>query len=209
MIKGFYEDPEGVASASGGALSRLLHQDVDLFASDCHEIAFVHRFAVYLELSINPDVTVVSPDFEGRLPAGSSEDLGFQGHTRLSIDLEYNRDGLERPKRLHDNVFSDDASASGPLFGPDLIVHHRGDGESNMLISEWKTAKPTAWARRKATRRSALLERTQRIMRQFGYQYGLAVDVRLWEPRIQWCLLIGDGVPFTVNHDDGGPWVVA
>lgn len=191
MVKGFCEGPEGVVSASARALSRLLHQDADLFASDCHEIAFVHRFAVYLEL------------------AGSSEDTGFQGHTRLSIDLEYNRDGLERPKRLLGKVLSDGASANGRLFRPDLIVHHRGDGESNMLISEWKTAKPTVWASRKSMRRSALLERTKRIMQQFGYEYGLAVDVRLWEPRIEWCLLIGHGVPFTVNHDDGSPWVVA
>jgi hypothetical protein len=52
------------------------------------------------------------------------------------VDAEYNRVGLDgRPKRL--NLPIECGGENTPVY-PDIVVHHRGDNEENILVVEIK-----------------------------------------------------------------------
>lgn len=93
------------------ALTDVVMQDRVLLELDAHEVALVHRFAVYLEARLQPELR--------------------QGG--LSIDLDYDRHGDLR-KLLPARRDRDE----GRRFRPNLVVHRRKADGDNLLVVEWK-----------------------------------------------------------------------
>ena len=93
------------------ALGRFLRQDLDLLQRDVNERSISHKLAEYLQ-----------HQFEG-----------------LHVDCEYNRRENE-VKRVNclqpENTSSNDLNAK--TVYPDIIVHRRGNDESNLLVIELK-----------------------------------------------------------------------
>jgi len=77
------------------------------------ERAIVFRFGHYLDLLFSEFINQ------------NTEIQNLKNH--YSIDVEYNRNGL-KPKHL---------AGIGNVY-PDLIIHHRGDNEDNLLVIEFK-----------------------------------------------------------------------
>lgn len=94
-------------------LEEVLHQVVNLdgylFINDLHERTITHKIAEYLQ-----------PLFH-----------------EWNVDLEYNRDG-HNTKRVNLNQVPDASWDAGSNVFPDIIVHHRGNNENNLLIIEAK-----------------------------------------------------------------------
>lgn len=65
-----------------------------------------------------------------------------------SVDIDYNRHALD--KKL---------DPSGRLFRPDIVVHHRGSDDGNLLVVEWKKRHPRPRAAQ--GQRAAMLTRLQ------------------------------------------------
>jgi hypothetical protein len=117
-----------------GSIERLQRDDEILLRNDVSERAVTHRLAMYVE--------------EGLAPLGLAE---LHDGTRIHVDCEYNRnmeEGVGEPKRL--KIVEDEVRAlleSGDLNEderrsvttyPDIIVHHRGFNDHNLLVVEVK-----------------------------------------------------------------------
>lgn len=131
--------PPGEAVAR--ALSELLDNDQDLLGVDANERSITFRFALYLQQHF-PDLTV---------------------------DCEYNRDGIE-PKRLgHLELYPDSEDDDAKTVFPDVIVHQRGT-RKNHLVLEFK--KSTSHVDRQID-----LRKLRGYKQQLGYEHALFVEV--------------------------------
>jgi len=131
--------PPGEAVAR--ALSELLDKDQDLLGIDANERSITFRFALYLQQHF-PDLTV---------------------------DCEYNRDGIE-PKRLgHLELYPDSEDDDAKTVFPDVIVHQRGT-RKNPLVLEFK--KSTSHVDRQID-----LRKLRGYKQQLGYEHALFVEV--------------------------------
>jgi len=106
--------------------------DQVLLELEANERSVTHKLAEYLRFHIDRRLEQERPNCPG-----------------IAVDCEYNRFGpFGRPKRLpwhRQEVFDDDSVYYTP--NPDIIVHHRGDQDVNILAIEVKThynAKPAA-----------------------------------------------------------------
>lgn len=131
--------PPGEAVAR--ALSEPLDNDQDLLGVDANERSITFRFALYLQQHF-PDLTV---------------------------DCEYNRDGIE-PKRLgHLELYPDSEDDDAKTVFPDVIVHQRGT-RKNHLVLEFK--KSTSHVDRQID-----LRKLRGYKQQLGYEHALFVEV--------------------------------
>jgi hypothetical protein len=121
------------------ALRLLFANDGFLLETDCQERAIAARLGVYL-----------APHFP-----------------RHSVDVEYNRHGLE-PKRL---ILPETCRGGGErLIVPDLVVHQRGHDQENILVVQIK--KETNHQSRDCDR--AVVAGMRAV---FGYAFGLLIDL--------------------------------
>jgi hypothetical protein len=143
---------EGMLGAVSAALGDLLTHDRELLRLSAHELAMVHRFGVYLERRLQPAID--------------------QG--QLAIDLDYDRHGTG-PKLLPGRP----DKCGQRRFRPDLVVHHRGDDDQNLLVVEWK---------KKATNgmRARLKGRVESLLREDSYHYLLGVIVDSHDDGVRW-----------------------
>jgi hypothetical protein len=106
-------DSVAVLDAVSAALRDVVTEDGELLEVQAHELAIVHRFAVYLGSRLQRELK----------------------RDKLTIDMDYDRrEGLPKwlPQRL-------DRRGDDPRrFRPDLIVHRRNDNANNLLVVEWK-----------------------------------------------------------------------
>ena len=91
--------------------------------------------------------------------------------TDYDVDAEYNRHGEDK-KKLYDLVDKRDCSRDrddeGQTVLPDVIVHRRGDDDSNLLIIEMKkSANKDGMARDR--------RRIQAFRAELGYEFGALV----------------------------------
>jgi hypothetical protein len=149
------EMPVGAAVVS--SLQRLFERDAYLLEVDANERAIAHRLAMYLQEHW--------PDAD--------------------VDCEYNRDGVD-PKRIAypgQQPYDDDTDAR-TVF-PDIIVHHRGQRRSNILVIEVKKDSsdidPTVD-----------LHKLQGYRQTLGYPFALFLELgtgrRTGEIRAQWVM---------------------
>jgi hypothetical protein len=106
-------------------LRRLLSEDYELFEGRAHERTITTRLAAYLEA--NPQI-----------PAG------------LSVDHEYNRMEFVYVKMLEDWVGDEiKRDSEGRIVDsarvPDILIHGRGDNDSNLLAIEVKVEKQNSY----------------------------------------------------------------
>jgi hypothetical protein len=111
MASNHLSDREIVLTAVSAALLDVVTKDQVLLTLQAHELALVHRFGVYLEAHLQPELK-----------------LGG-----LTVDLDYDRHG-DLPKLLPPRPDRD----KDRRFRPDLIVHRRRDDTRNLLVVEWK-----------------------------------------------------------------------
>jgi hypothetical protein len=91
----------------------LINKDSYLLKHDANERAIAHRLALYLE-----------PKFAG-----------------WDVDCEYNRDCHDKPKKLPCYLLEEaerDETKEKTVI-PDIIIHHRGPSNNNLLAIEIKT----------------------------------------------------------------------
>lgn len=136
------------------ALLNLLKHDRYLLEANANERSITFRFAMYLQSQI-PEWTV---------------------------DCEYNRDGID-PKRLgHLDIFPDSDDEEARTVFPDVIVHHRGTNE-NQLVVEFK--KSTSHVDRNID-----LKKLRGYKQQLEYRHALFVEVsaggRAGISRLEW-----------------------
>jgi hypothetical protein len=104
-------DRQTVLGAVGDALAELVVADHVLLCLHAHELALVHRFGVYLEQGLQPELR----------------------RHELSVDLDYDRHG-----RLQKVLPARPDRDETKRFRPDLIIHRRMDDSDNLLVVEWK-----------------------------------------------------------------------
>lgn len=119
------------------ALERFCHEQEFLLKHDLHERTIAHHLANYLHSQF----------------------------TGWDVDCEYNRDGLERPKKLGLNEYEPTvagATKSVTVY-PDIIVHHRGQGgsEHNLLVLELKKSSNPDDGERDARKLAAFREQLE------------------------------------------------
>lgn len=113
---------EEVRQAVSDSLNRIIEEDNKLLKFDVNERSITHRLGMYL-------VETVGDEWD--------------------VDVEYNRIGDEdyAPKRIPDEeipreiqggVPTDDLT--GKTVYPDVIIHHRGSEDGNLLVIEAKKA---------------------------------------------------------------------
>lgn len=129
------------------ALQQLYNTDISLIQRHAHERSIAFRFGLY---------------FAALLPTSS-----FAG-VDITVDFDYNRNG-ENAKLME---------GFDPTHGvfPDLILHHRGFNDTNILVIEFKGT----WNNDRAGRNSdirKLIEFTH--PERNDYQYGLGAFVDL------------------------------
>jgi len=123
------------------ALAKLLQVDAHLLEVDANERAISHRLAMYLQ---------------EQLP-------------RLSVDCEYNRDGVD-PKRLNYlDIHPDEEDTEAKTVFPDIIAHRRKTDE-NYLVIEMK--KSTSTVDRKVD-----YAKLQGYKRQLRYRHALFIEL--------------------------------
>lgn len=122
------------------ALDLLFYKDKDLFMLGVHERAVAHKFAEYLQIE----------------------------YRMLSVDCEYNRDGLET--KILESLMKDKNEKETHRIFPDIIVHRRGDSRRNQLVIEIKISSVSS---------NGDLEKLQKLTQKkygFGYKFGLFLD---------------------------------
>jgi len=152
------DDPsrEAVLAAVSGALADLAARDQALLELRAHELAVVHRFAVYLERHLRQ----------------------MLAQHDLTIDIDYDRHG-----RLHKFLDPRDDRRKAARFRPDLVVHGRGDDDRNILVMEWKkNARNRTLARLRSRVEQLLISDASHSG--YSYKIGVLVDVRA--ERIKW-----------------------
>ena len=80
------------------------------------------------------------------------------------VDVEYNRHGMD-PKQIAVNP-----AGENKLVYPDVIVHHRGNDDGNLLVMELK--KSTNPQSRDDDR-----SKLKHCVKKFGYEFALLVDL--------------------------------
>lgn len=139
-----------VLGAVADALGEVAAHDSDLLELQAHELALVHRFAVYLE---------------------SRLELHLR-RCALTIDIDYDRQG-DRKKFLPPRL---DRPKSDPSrFRPDLIVHRRMTRSSDLLVVEWKKSASVPVLGRMRERIQLLLA-DDRPDSPYNYQLGVLVN---------------------------------
>jgi hypothetical protein len=106
-------DLKVVLAAVADSLGEVVARDRELLELHAHELALVHRFAVYLESRLEPDLR----------------------RSRLTIDLDYDR---QRDLRKLLPPRPGWRESDPPRFRPDLIVHRRRTSTHDILVVEWK-----------------------------------------------------------------------
>jgi hypothetical protein len=151
-------DRDVIQGALHRALDELVSKDDFLLRLQVHELTHVHRFAVYLE----------------RLLESQLRQWG------VTIDVDYDYDG--QFKKTFDDTpwLARDDRDKEHRYRPDLIIHHRGDSERNILVLEWK----------KVADGSTVIktqERLLQIQRQLNYEH--LVIVNSYEDHAKWCFV--------------------
>lgn len=157
-------DRAAVLDAVSAALHDVVTEDQVLLELRAHELAIVHRFAVYLESRLQHELT--------------------QG--QLTIDLDYDRHG-DREKRLPARPDRDEKDPR--RFRPDLIVHRRKDDAHNLLVVEWKKDAADPVLKCLEERIRLLLAADGR--RPYNYQLGVIADSS--NNGIRWQVFGNDG----------------
>jgi hypothetical protein len=152
-------DQEALLDSVNSALENLVQRDVKLLHYKAHELAHVHRFAVYLEGHLRSQLV----------------------NWDVTVDLDYDRDG-QFAKVMHvDPPLPPKACEDGTVrFRPDLIIHRRGEDGANVLVLEWK---------KDAGRGDIALlqQRIVRIRQTFDYAMGVIVNS--YDDRVEWCVV--------------------
>lgn len=91
------------------AIEKLLKKDKYLLRADVNERSITHRLGMYLQDEF--------PDYD--------------------VDCEYNRNGID-PKRIGYPETTETNDSEGRTVFPDIIVHKRGNNDSNYLVVEVK-----------------------------------------------------------------------
>jgi hypothetical protein len=144
-------DLTAILEAVSGALGDIVTKDRDLLSLQAHELALVHRFAVYLEERLREDL---------------------RKH-KLTIDLDYDRH-LDRQKWLPPRP---DRTEDDPRrFRPDLIVHRRGRDTHNILVVEWKKNASDSVVESLEKRINLLLADNDEVPGGYGYVLGVLAD---------------------------------
>ena len=151
------------------ALMRLADDDSYLFRRDLHERTITHKLAEYLQ--------PLFPEW--------------------NVDCEYNRDGHE-PKRVNLEDLSKAEWGEGSNVFPDIIVHHRGDNDHNLLIVEAKKKRALTGAIDRHDQR-----KIEAFSRDLNYRHGAALTFRVGDhegDRIELCFYTDDswGAPTRV-----------
>ena len=159
-------DPQTILDAVSGALEDLVKWDQELLQHAALELAHVHRFGVYLECRLRAHLA------EGR----------------LTIDLDYDRDGQFAKETYFDPPLRSKTDEDGTTrFRPDLIIHRRGREGPNVLVLEWKKHADPGTV-------SLLQQRIQHIQRAFHYTLGVIVNS--YDDRVEWRVVRDEGRPF-------------
>jgi len=136
-----------IQRALHSALDDPVSKDYVLLQLQAHELAHVHRFAVYLERLL-------------------CDELAQWG---VTIDIDYDYDGQFKKTFMDTTGLARQDRDKDHQFRPDLIIHHRGDGRHNVLVLEWKKL-----ADRRTV--SQTKERLLKIQRQLRYEYLVIVS---------------------------------
>ena len=145
------------------ALVRLAKDDSYLFAHDLHERTITHKLGEYLQ--------PLFPDW--------------------NVDCEYNRDEHE-PKRVNLDDIPEEEWGEGSNVYPDIIVHHRGDNDHNLLIIEAKKRSALGGAIDNYDRR-----KIEAFSRGLEYGNGAALTFRIGED---------DGDRIELHFYSNGKW---
>jgi hypothetical protein len=152
-------DQQALLDAMNSALEDLVKRDEELLRYQAHELAHVHRFAVYLEGHLRSQL--VNGD--------------------VTVDLDYDRDG-QFAKVMHvDPPLPPKAGEDGTVrFRPDLIIHRRGEDGPNVLVLEWK---------KEAGRSDIALLQQRIVRIRQTFDYALGVIVNSYDDRVEWCIV--------------------
>lgn len=156
---------EVVLGAVADALSQVAARDRDLLELQAHELALVHRFAVYLESRLEPHLR----------------------RCELTIDLDYDRQG-DRQKFLPPRPGRPESDPS--RFRPDLIIHRRRTSAHDLLVAEWKKSASIQVLGRMQERVQLLLAGGHPDS-PYNYQLGLLVNSG--DDGISWRSIDSDG----------------
>jgi hypothetical protein len=130
------------------AIGSLYRYDISLMERQANERSIAFRFGLYFNETLRASSFAEDPD--------------------LTIDFDYNRN-LDNVKNMHG--FNDTHGVY-----PDIILHHRGFNDKNVVVIEFKGS----WNRKRRARRDdfrKLIEFTHQDRN--DYQYGLGVFVDL------------------------------
>lgn len=91
-----------------------------------------------------------------------------------SVDIDYNRHAIDKK-----------FDPSGRLFRPDVIVHHRGVDNGNLLVIEWKKRSPRPASAE--NHRAAMLSRLRFLTGPpFGYTAAVYIESHLRGLMLTW-----------------------
>jgi hypothetical protein len=139
---------ETCLAAVSAALGDVVREDQVLLVLDAHELSLVHRFAIYLEARLQPELRQCG----------------------LSIDLDYDRHGDGQkwlPPRLDQE--------GDRRFRPDLVVHRRKNDSKNLLVVEWKKH-ANSQTLEDLRERFGLLLSAENKRSAYGYKLGVLVN---------------------------------
>ncbi len=120
---------EMLEEAIDGAIDLLLEYDSELFHRDVCERALSHKFAMYLQRSVEkwPEKWDVDCEFNRNM-----KEHGIDGQKQIDV--------IERCYALRPHLGIERTTT---VF-PDVIIHRRGPGNHNLLVIEMKKSTATA-----------------------------------------------------------------
>src|SRR5262249_19119067 len=98
--------------------------------------------------------------------------------------MDYDRHGQLQKLLVIEPELARSDRAEGSRFRPDLIVPHRGDDQSNVLVVEWKKNAG-------AEDIELLRHRVLRVKQIYGYTLGMLVNSH--DSFLEWCVVESDG----------------
>ncbi|WP_256759506.1 hypothetical protein [Cohnella sp. WQ 127256] len=108
------------------AISKLLELDQYLLSHDLNERTVAHKLAVYLQEEFN------EYNVDCEYNKNVDEDNGSKNIYILKVECE------ELRKQIKNEVLINEVEYSVYSIYPDIVVHRRGENESNLLIIEIK-----------------------------------------------------------------------
>ncbi|MCR8655843.1 hypothetical protein [Paenibacillus endoradicis] len=158
-------------------IAKISNRDHYLLKNDLNERTIAHKFATYLQEEFN------DYDVDCEYNKKVDEDNGSKNIYILKVECEKLR------KKTRNEILINDEEYSKFSIYPDIIVHHRGNNDNNLLIIEIK--KSTNAIDRKFDYKKLQCYTDKSPYNKLHYKYGLFIEFKtgnleLTTPELIW-----------------------